>query len=112
MILFRVQLRVSPAMRDRAMKSLLRLVGPTQAVAGCAACGAFVNIEDENTLAYVEEWETQEALDGRLRSDDLRILLSVLDLATEAPAVRFDAVSETKGMEAIATARAGADRKK
>lgn len=108
MILFRVQLRVPPAVRDRVVKSLLRLVGPTRAVPGCTACGTYVDIEDENIMVYVEEWETQEALDERLRVEDLRVLLSVLDLSAETPVVRFDTISGTQGMEVIAAARTGA----
>lgn len=105
MILFRVQLRVPPAVRDSVVKSLLRLVGPTRALKGCAACGTYVDVEDENTLVYVEEWETQEAIDGRLRAEDLRVLLSVLDLSAELPVVRFDTINKMQGMEVIAAAR-------
>jgi quinol monooxygenase YgiN len=107
MIFFRVQLRVPPGVRDRVVKSLLRLVDPTRAVKGCTACGTYVDLEDENTLVYAEEWETQEALDRRLRAEDLRVLLSVLDLSSEPPIVRFDTIDKTQGMELIAAARAG-----
>ena len=37
----------------------------------------------------------------------MRVLLSVLDLASEPPVVRFDTISLTRGMEVIVTARAG-----
>lgn len=57
-------------------------------------------------LLYIEEWATQEDLSERLRNVDLRILLSVLDLASEAPSVRMDVISETSGMERIAVTRA------
>ncbi|HOW71105.1 MAG TPA: antibiotic biosynthesis monooxygenase [Phycisphaerae bacterium] len=110
MILFRVQLRIPAAVRDRVVNSLLRLVGPTRAVKGCIACGTYVDVEDENTLVYVEEWETQAAIDERLRAEDLRVLLSVLDLSSEPPVVRFEAIGETRGMEVIAAARAGVGR--
>lgn len=106
MILFRVQLGVSPAFRDSVVKSLLRLVGPARAINGCKECRIYADVEDENTLTYVEEWETQEALNERLRADDVRVLLSALDHACEPPIVRFDAIKGTQGMEIIAAARA------
>lgn len=108
MIVLRVRLRVSTAVRDGVVRSLLRLVGPTRAAKGCTACAVYADVEDENTLVYVEEWETQEALDERLRAEDLRILLSALDLSSEPPVVRFDTISGTQGMEVIAAARTGA----
>ncbi|MBP7937561.1 MAG: antibiotic biosynthesis monooxygenase [Phycisphaerae bacterium] len=110
MILFRVQLRIPPAVRDRVVQSLLRMAGPARAVKGCTACGVFMDVEDDNTLLYVEEWETQAAVDERLRAEDLRVLLSALDLSSEPPVVRFEAVGETQGMEVIAAARAGTGR--
>jgi len=109
MIVFRVQLRVSPAVRDRAVKSLLRLVGPTRTVKGCTACGTYVDVEDGNTLVYVEEWETQDDLDQRLRTGDVRVLLSVLDLASEPPCVHFHTINRTRGMEVIVAARTKAE---
>ncbi len=107
MIVFRVQLRVPAELRSPVLSSLLHLVGPTRAVKGCAGCGIYVDVEDENTLVYVEEWEAREALDERLRADDLRVLLSVLDLSCESPVVRFDTIGKTQGMEVISAARAG-----
>lgn len=110
MVLFRVQLRVRPAVRERVVKSLLRLVGPTRAAKGCTACGTYVDFEDENTLLYIEEWETQKAIEEHLRAKDLKVLLSVLDLAAEPPVVRFDTIERTEGMEVIAAARSEGGR--
>ncbi|MBP7937843.1 MAG: antibiotic biosynthesis monooxygenase [Phycisphaerae bacterium] len=101
-------MQVPPAVRERVVKSLLRLVGPTRAMKGCTACATYVDVEDENILVYVEEWETQEALVDRLRAEDLRVLLSVMDLSSERPVVRFDTIIGTQGMEVIAAARAAA----
>jgi hypothetical protein len=55
----------------------------------------------------MEEWETQGDLQAHLRSEALRVLLSVMDLASDPPDVRFDRVSETRGMEFLAAARQG-----
>jgi len=69
------------------------------------ACAIYVDVEDENSLMYTEEWETQEALGRRLGIDNLRVLLSALDLAPTPPVVRFDMIGDTRGMELIAEAR-------
>ena len=57
MIGFRVQLHVASAVRSHAVKSLVRLVGPTRAARGCTGCGTYLDVLDENTVVYVEEWE-------------------------------------------------------
>ena len=71
-------------------------------------CATYADIEDANSLLYVEEWETRDAMDARLRAEDLRVLLSVLDLACEPPMFQLDTISETQGLEAIEAARSGA----
>jgi quinol monooxygenase YgiN len=105
MILFRVRLSVRPELRDPVLKSLRRLVGPTRALKGCLASGAYVDVEEGNAILYMEEWETQADLQAHLRSEALRVLLSVMDLASGPPDTCFDTVSETRGMEVIAAAR-------
>jgi quinol monooxygenase YgiN len=75
---------------------------------GCVACAAWVDVEDENAFVYTEEWETREALDEHLRTEDVRVLLSALDLASEPPVIRFQTISDTQGMEVIAAARSQA----
>jgi quinol monooxygenase YgiN len=107
MVLFRVRLRVPSPLRDRIVKSIQHLVGPTRALKGCMAANGYVGIDDESTVLYVEQWENQGDLDAHLRSDDVRVLLSVIDLASEFPDVRFDTISETGGMDVIAAARQG-----
>ncbi len=107
MILFRVRLRVPSKIRDGIVKSLVRLVGPARASRGCLAAATYVGVEDGTTILYAEEWETPADLAAHLRTDDLRVLLSVMDLASEAPDIRFDTIAETRGMEVIAEERMG-----
>jgi quinol monooxygenase YgiN len=107
MILFRVGLRVPRDLREPVLKSLRRLAGPTRSLRGCLAAGSYADIEEDNVILYTEEWETQGDLQAHLRSEALRVLLSVMDLASDPPDVRFDRVSETRGMEFLAAARQG-----
>lgn len=107
MVLFRVHLRAPPAIRDRVVKSLLRVVGPTRAIRGCIRCAAYVDAEDDTSIVYLEEWETPEAMENHLVSDDLKVLLSVIDLATWPPDVQFSWLSALGGIEVISLVRAG-----
>ena len=106
-LVFRVRLPVLPECRDRVLKSILRLLGPTRAARGCLSCNAYVDIEDQDTVVYQEEWETQDDLDVHLRSDNVKVLLSAMDLAPAAPEVSFDTISATRGIEVIEAARMG-----
>jgi quinol monooxygenase YgiN len=107
MVIFRVRLKTRPEFRQNVIESLLRVLEATRAAKGCIACHAYRDAQDEDTVLYVEDWETQEDLHEHLRARPLKILLAVIDLSASCPDVRFDTVAMTKGMEVIAAARLG-----
>jgi quinol monooxygenase YgiN len=52
-------------------------------------------------LTLIEEWESREALDRHVRSNDYRKILAAMDLASEPPEVQFCSVLKESGMELI-----------
>ena len=105
MILFRARLRLDAARRAGVVRSLVRVLGPTQAMPGCVSSRLYVDVEDEEVLVFVEEWTDEQHLAARLRADSMRVVLSALDCAFEAPEVRFETIAGTRGIEWIAECR-------
>ena len=94
-----------PGRRDEILHALRWLAGPIQAHAGCADCRLLQDLDDENALLFVEEWDSREAFERHLRSADYRRLLAVAELAAEPPEIRFDHVSETRGLDLVTEIR-------
>ena len=67
----------------------------------CVSCRLYQDADDAARLAFVQEWESQEALDEHIRSDDYRKILAVMELASERPEITFIMASHTAGMELI-----------
>lgn len=109
MILMRATWKVPTKDRPRVLAALRRLLEPNRALPGCVQCHAFTNIEDPFVVSYFEEWADSASLDAHLRSDSVRVLLSAMELASAAPVVRFETLSDTRGIEVIAMARAGSE---
>ena len=105
MVLLRTRIRVEPALRTKVIRSLSRLLGPVRASSGCMGCNLYVDIEDDRSLMFVEEWVDEESLVAHLQADNARVLLSALDCASDPPQVRLDTVVDTKGIEFIGTCR-------
>lgn len=105
MILAIVRLVAPPTRRNDMVQLLRSLVGPTQVEPGCLSCGISAGVDDANILTFMEEWQTQEAFERHLRTEAYRKLLEVMELAREAPTVQFHTVLQTRGIEAIYTAR-------
>jgi hypothetical protein len=70
---------------------------------GCLGCTAWC--EADYSVHYCEEWATKADMERRVRTDRFTSLLSMIESSKERPFVRFDFVSETRGIDYIAEIR-------
>ena len=68
-------------------------------------CNLFRDMEFGNSFMLIGEWQTQEALDTHIGSDQFGILMAAVDLLGEQKEVQLSTVSQTKGMETIRRSR-------
>jgi quinol monooxygenase YgiN len=64
-------------------------------------------VEDHGSLLLVENWETQQAMNEHIRSQDFRVILAVLDLSDSKPEIRFNSVISSQGLEYLRDVLAG-----
>jgi quinol monooxygenase YgiN len=109
MVLFRARIRLDHTRFSSVVRSLITILGRSRALPGCLRSELCARIEDEeeNMLIFTEEWKDMDSLMARLRDDGMHVLLSALDWASDPPEIRFDTISETRGMELIAACREG-----
>jgi quinol monooxygenase YgiN len=72
---------------------------------GCVACSSW--IDPDSTVRYLEEWASEADLRRRVCSASFTSLLAVLESA-QGPVVRFDFVSESRGLDYVAEVRGAA----
>ena len=102
---------VAPAeKRAEIVRAFRLLLEPTEVKHGCLGCRFYQDVLDKNALTYVEEWQTQGDLEHHLRSEQYRKLLALIDLSTVPPALRFHTISETSGLEYLASVRTSEER--
>ncbi len=68
---------------------------------GCNHFSLYNDINNDNALMLVGEWESQEALKQHIQSHDFRKILEVMELASRAPEISFNTVSDRVGFELI-----------
>ena len=68
---------------------------------GCRRCDFYQNVEKENQLFLLEEWDTQENLKGYLKSGRFRVLRGAMNLLKEPYEMMFHTVFHPKGMEEV-----------
>ena len=91
--------------RDEIVQTFRSRIGPTEVKRGCLGCRFYQDVSDKSVLTYLEEWETREDFERHVRSDQYRKHLALIDLSTSPPELKFHTISETSGIEYLATVR-------
>ncbi len=105
MITATLQMTAIPERRDEILQAIRWLAGPARVEPGRAGCRILQDLDDEDVLVLVEEWTSREGLERRLRSDEYRQLLTLVELSARPPEIRFDTVARSEGLELVAAAR-------
>ena len=108
MILVTLTVSAPPGRREEMVEVFWSLLGPVRVEPGCLSCGLFAELCNGEGLLYVEEWETPEDLERHMRSARYDRLLAVMEISTRPPVLRFQTMSECKGMEYLEAIRLGA----
>ncbi|UCD33871.1 MAG: antibiotic biosynthesis monooxygenase [Desulfobacterales bacterium] len=96
MIIARITMDVRPEKRKEFMQTLLSLIEPTRQEKGCRGYHVFQNIEDENFVSIIGEWETREDLNRHVRSDRFGILLGTKSLLKEKKRIQIYTISHSE----------------
>jgi len=92
---------VRPERRDDLLDTMKGMLEPTRVERGCLSYRLYEDIENRNAFILLEEWATQEDLERHISKDNQRQLLTLLDLLSEQPELRYNTVSHTAGMDLI-----------
>ena len=101
MILVTLRMIVRPEKRLDLLEAMRGMLEPARVERGCLSYRLYQDVENRNALVLLEEWATQEDLEGHISKDKQRQLLALMDLLSEQPELRFNTVSRTAGMELI-----------
>ena len=101
MIQATLRIVVNREKRGAALELMESLIGPMHLVPGCIGCRLYQDLEDENGLAIVQEFESETALHNFIRSNEYPKILTLMDLSSDPPEVLFDQISETEGIELV-----------
>jgi quinol monooxygenase YgiN len=73
---------------------------------GCLSCRFYQELDNTDTAILIQEWDSRQKLNDHMRSNEFRIILSLMELSSETPEFKLSTVSKTEGFEAIETAKA------
>jgi len=68
---------------------------------GCWRCDFCQNVEKENELCLLEEWDTRENLMNHLKSDRFKVLREAMKLLQEPYKMMFHTIFHPAGLEKV-----------
>ena len=107
MITVNLRVKVSHKRRQDFMNSARLILEPTKIQSGCISCRLYQDLDEPDAVFLVEEWESREKLDRHFKSEQYRIVLSLMEASDQFPEIKINTVSKIEGLEAIEAARRG-----
>jgi quinol monooxygenase YgiN len=99
MILIVIRMKVPSEKRMELTQAIASLSGSIRMEKGCRLCEFCQNIEDENRLYLLEEWDTQEDLKDHMKSKCFKVFRGAMNLLIEPYEMKFHTVFRPAGME-------------
>jgi quinol monooxygenase YgiN len=102
-----IRVRISAKKRQEARVILGAMIEQTTLEEGCVFCRLYQDVMAKGVFMLEEIWTSDHALHRHLRSEKFRNVLLVIEMATEAPEIRFHRVLQSTGISTIKKARSG-----
>ena len=99
MVIVIVKMNVLPVKFLELKQTLLALSGPTRKDKGCLSHNVFQDIEDDNSITLVEQWESWEDFDDHMGSDRFAVLMGTRSLLSCPPELTVNTVSHSSELE-------------
>ena len=101
MILVIIRMNVLSEKRIELSQTIASLIVSIRMEKGCNRCDSCQNMEDENRLFLLEEWDTQQNLKSHLKSGSFKVLRGAMNLLKEPYEMMFHNGFHPAGMEGI-----------
>ena len=105
MIIATVRVDISPSNLGSAVEILKSITGNVITATGFLGYRIYRDLEDENILCLVEEWESLADLEKYIDSDEYREMLALMDMSCSPPEISFHKIQYTKGVDIINSVR-------
>ena len=102
-------IRVNIGLKKRREARLIlgSIIEQTQFEEGCISCRLYQDVLIKGVFMLEEIWTSEQALHRHLQSDKFHTVLLVIEMAAEAPEIRFDTIAHSTGISTIKKARGG-----
>jgi quinol monooxygenase YgiN len=81
--------------------ALHSLAAEVRTLHGCRGCSVSTDLANQGTVRYVEDWQTEDDLQGRLQAETFAHLATLIEDAINPPRVEFSLPSGSRGLNYV-----------
>lgn len=96
-----LHLNVSPEKTADVISIINSISGPLSVDSSCKHFDLYSNTKNDDRLLLFEVWDSKEALEDHIRSDDFSKILAIMEISNQPPEICFDTISKSAGIEFI-----------
>lgn len=104
-----LRIRIPPKKKGQALEILKPFVERIKVSPGCLDSHLYKDLQEEDVFMLEQRWRSEQDLNCHLRSREYRNVLLLMEMAISQPEVRFESITHTSGLEAVAAARGCAE---
>ena len=101
MILVSIRMKVLPEKHLELSQTIALLIGSIRTEKSCRRCDFYQNVDNENDLCLLEEWDTRESFMTHLKSEPFKVLRGAMNLLQEPHEILFPTMSYPVGLEKV-----------
>ena len=104
MIVTTIKLQTDPDNRKEILQTFRSLLNPTECELGCKSCRIYRELDNDEAVMVIQEWDSKTDLEEHLRSDEFAILIGAMSLLQKPETVEYqvlDQVERSRSVEAI-----------
>lgn len=105
MVQLTMRIKAGPGRAHDLVEALHMLKRRALQSQGCVRACCAADVDEAELFWYSEDWETQEALEAKVRSDQFGLLLALMETSPKRPSIEFRIISESRGLEYVAEVR-------
>ena len=106
MIVTTIRIQTTPRNRKELMQTFRSLSNPIQSERGCKSCRIYRDVENEEAVIVIQEWDSKIQLNKHLRSDEFAVMVGAMSLLEQPDTVEFQVLDQVEGSRSVEAIRA------
>jgi quinol monooxygenase YgiN len=100
-----LKIKFDPQNQEKAIEIINFILERIRVKSGCASCHFYQDTSSNGVFLLLQEWETRADLERHICSEEFYHILTLIELASELPEIRFNTISKKEGIETIESLR-------